>query len=65
MNKLPVARAPVSEWLSQLPSVDKLLSLKPSEEWLTQYGRDEVLSVIRSTLSLVRQECLICAVSSI
>ena len=58
MNKLPVARAPVSEWLAQLPSVDKLLSLKPSEEWLTQYGRDEVLRVIRSTLSLVRQECL-------
>jgi L-seryl-tRNA(Ser) seleniumtransferase len=58
MNKLPVARAPVSEWLTQLPSVDKLLSLKPSEEWLTEYGRDEVLRVIRSTLSLVRQECL-------
>jgi L-seryl-tRNA(Ser) seleniumtransferase len=58
MNKLPVARAPVSEWLAQLPSVDKLLSLKPSEEWLTQYGRDEVLRVFRSTLSLVRQECL-------
>ena len=58
MNKLPVARAPVSAWLAQLPSVDKLLSLKPSEEWLAHYGRDEVLRVIRSTLSLVRQECL-------
>ncbi|MDH4402561.1 MAG: L-seryl-tRNA(Sec) selenium transferase, partial [Burkholderiaceae bacterium] len=58
MNKLPVARAPVSEWLSQLPSVDKILSLKRTEDWLTQYGRDEVLRVVRSTLSLVRQECL-------
>ena len=58
MKKPPVARAPVSEWLSQLPSVDKILSLKRTEDWLAQYGRDEVLRVIRSTLSLVRQECL-------
>ena len=58
MNKLPVARAPVSEWLSQLPSVDKILSLKCSEDWLVQYGRDEVLRVTRSTLSVVRLECL-------
>ncbi len=58
MNKLPVARASVSEWLSQLPSVDKILSLKRTEDWLTQYGRYEVLRVVRSTLSLVRQECL-------
>jgi len=58
MNKSPVARAPVSEWLSQLPSVDKILSLKCSEDWLAEYGRDEVLRVIRSTLSLVRQQCL-------
>ena len=58
MNKLPVARAPVSEWLSQLPSVDKILSHKRSEDWVTEYGRDEVLRVTRSTLSLVRQECL-------
>ena len=58
MNKLPVARAPVSEWLTQLPSVEKLLSLDRSQDWLAQYGRDELLRVIRSTLSKVRQECL-------
>ena len=58
MNKLPVARAPVSEWLAQLPSVDKLVTHERSQEWLDQYGRDEVLRVIRSTLSVVRQECL-------
>ncbi len=58
MNKLPVARAPVSEWLAQLPSVDKLVSHERSQDWLVQYGRDEVLRVIRLTLSLVRQECL-------
>ncbi len=58
MNKLPVARAPVSGWLAQLPSVDKLVSHERSQDWLVQYGRDEVLRVIRLTLSLVRQECL-------
>ncbi len=58
MNKLPVARAPVSEWLAQLPSVEKLLSVDRSQDWVAQYGRDEVLRVIRSTLSTVRQECL-------
>jgi L-seryl-tRNA(Ser) seleniumtransferase len=58
MNKLAVARAPASEWLAQLPSVDKLITHERSQDWLTQYGRDEVLRVIRSTLSLVRQECL-------
>jgi L-seryl-tRNA(Ser) seleniumtransferase len=58
MNKLTVARAPVSEWLAQLPSVDKVLALECCQAWLTQYGRDEVLRVIRSTLALIRQECL-------
>jgi len=58
MNKLPVARAPVSEWLPQLPSVDKLVTHERSQAWLNQYGRDEVLRGIRSALSLVRQECL-------
>ena len=58
MNKLAVARAPVSEWLAQLPSVDKLVTHERSQDWLVQYGRDEVLRVVRSTLSLVRQECL-------
>ena len=58
MNKQPVARAPVSEWLAQLPSVDKLVTHERSQAWLDHYGRDEVLRVMRSTLSLVRQECL-------
>jgi L-seryl-tRNA(Ser) seleniumtransferase len=55
MNNPTVARAPVSEWLSQLPSVDKILLLDRAQEWLDQYGRDEVLRVTRSTLSLLRQ----------
>ena len=55
MNNPTVARAPVSEWLSQLPSVDKILLLDRAQEWLEEYGRDEVLRVTRSTLSLLRQ----------
>ena len=58
MNKLTVARAPVSEWLAQLPSVDKVLALECCQGWLRHYGRNEVLRVIRSTLALIRQECL-------
>ena len=55
MNNPNVARAPVSEWLSKLPSVDKILLLDRAQEWLEEYGRDEVLRVTRSTLSLLRQ----------
>ena len=56
MNPKPVARAPVSEFLSQLPSVDKLLLSEPASGWIAQYGRDELLRCIRFVLSAVRQK---------
>jgi L-seryl-tRNA(Ser) seleniumtransferase len=56
MNPKPVARAPVSELLSQLPSVDKLLLSEPASGWIAQYGRDELLRCIRFVLSAVRQK---------
>ncbi len=56
MNPKPVARAPVSEFLSQLPSVDKLLLSEPASGWIAQYGRDELLRCIRFVLSSVRQK---------
>ena len=55
MNPKPVARAPVSELLSQLPSVDKLLLSEPASGWIAQYGRDELLRCIRFVLNAVRQ----------
>lgn len=56
MNPKPVARAPVSELLSQLPSVDKLLLSEPASGWIAEYGRDELLRCIRFVLSAVRQK---------
>lgn len=56
MNPKPVARAPVSELLAQLPSVDKLLLSEPASGWIAQYGRDELLRCIRFVLSAVRQK---------
>ncbi len=55
MNPKPVARAPVSELLSQLPSVDKLLMSEPASGWIAQYGRDELLRCIRFVLNALRQ----------
>jgi len=55
MNPKPVARAPVSELLSQLPSVDKLLLSEPASGWIAQYGRDELLRCIRFVLNALRQ----------
>lgn len=56
MNPKPVARAPVSELLSHLPSVDKLLLSEPASGWIAQYGRDELLRCIRFVLNAVRQK---------
>lgn len=56
MNPKPVARAPVSELLSQLPSVDKLLLSDESSAWISQYGREELLRCVRFVLSAVRQK---------
>ncbi len=47
-----------SQRLSHLPSVDKILAQEPGQEWLIQYGRDEVLRVIRATLASVRQDLI-------
>lgn len=56
MNPKPVARAPVSELLAQLPSVDKLLLSESASGWVSQYGRDELLRCVRFVLNAVRQK---------
>ena len=56
MNPKPVARAPVSELLAQLPSVDKLLLSESASGWVSQYGRDELLRCVRLVLNTVRQK---------
>jgi len=47
-----------SQWLAHLPSVDKVLAQESCQEWLIQYGRDEVLRVIRATLVSLRQDLI-------
>ena len=54
MHNQNVARAPVS--LSSLPSVDKILLSEPSSEWITQYGREELVRTIRLVLGDIRQQ---------
>lgn len=54
MHNQNVARAPVS--LSSLPSVDKILWSEPASEWITRYGRDEVVRTIRLVLGDIRQQ---------
>lgn len=56
MNPKPVARAPVSELLAQLPSVDKLLLSESASGWVLQYGRDELLRCVRFVLNAIRQK---------
>ncbi|MFM7011561.1 MAG: L-seryl-tRNA(Sec) selenium transferase [Betaproteobacteria bacterium] len=55
MNPKPVARAPVSELLAQLPSVDKLLLSELAGGWVSQHGRDELLRCVRFVLNAARQ----------
>ena len=54
MSNQNVARAPVS--LSSLPSVDKILLSEPASEWITRYGRDELVRTTRLVLGDIRQQ---------
>lgn len=56
MKPQSVARAPVSVLLAQLPSVDKLLLPASASEWISTYGRDELLRCIRLVLDALRKK---------
>jgi L-seryl-tRNA(Ser) seleniumtransferase len=56
MKPQSVARAPVSVLLAQLPSVDKLLLPASASEWISTYGRDELLRCIRLVLDEIRKK---------
>ena len=56
MKPQSVARAPVSVLLAQLPSVDKLLLFASASEWISTYGRDELLRCIRLVLDEIRKK---------
>lgn len=55
MKKDHVARAPISELLAHLPSVDKLLQIDDVKSSIDIYGRDEVLRAARQVLQEVRE----------
>jgi L-seryl-tRNA(Ser) seleniumtransferase len=55
MKKEHVARAPISELLAQLPSVDKLLQIDDVKSSINTYGRDEVLRAARHVLQTARE----------
>ena len=55
MKKEHVARAPISELLAQLPSVDKLLQIDDVKSSIDIYGRDEVLRAARHVLQTARE----------
>ena len=56
MKPQSVTRAPVSVLLAQLPSVDKLLLPASASEWISTYGRDELLRCIRLVLDEIRKK---------
>ena len=56
MKKEHVARAPISELLTQLPSVDKLLQVTEVKSFIDNFGRDEVLRAIRHVLQAAREK---------
>lgn len=60
MNNSNVARAPVADSLSSLPSVDRLLSLPGSEVTVATYGRQEFVKAIRLVLDAVRNKIIEC-----
>lgn len=54
MTEKRVARAPLSDLLSSLPSVDRLLSHVRAGALIEVHGRDEVLRAVRGALDSVR-----------
>ena len=56
MDKTNVARAPITDLLAQLPSIDKLLQSEGVKSLIEAYGRDETLKVARQVLQDVREK---------
>jgi hypothetical protein len=56
MEKTNVARAPMTQLLADLPSVDKLLQSSTCGELIANFGREEVTKSIRHTLQLIREK---------
>ena len=56
MDKTNVARAPITDLLAQLPSIDKLLQWAEVKSLIESYGRDEALKVARQVLQDVREK---------
>lgn len=54
MNQVKVARAPLSQLLSALPPVDRLLGNSATASLIEKYGRDEVVRGLRSVLDEAR-----------
>ena len=56
MNQDRVARAPLSELLSSLPSVDRLVTHARAASLIEAHGRDEVLRAVRNVLEHRRSQ---------
>jgi len=56
MEKTNVARAPMTQLLADLPSVDKLLQSSTYGELIANFGREEVTKSIRHTLQVTREK---------
>lgn len=56
MEKTNVARAPMTQLLVDLPSVDKLLQSSTCGELIANFGRDEVARSIRYNLQVTREK---------
>ena len=54
MSQKRVARAPLSDLLSSLPSVDRLLTQARAGVLIREYGRDEVVRAVRDALESAR-----------
>lgn len=58
MNNIDVARAPVTDLLSRIPSVDRLLSLPDSLCIQSTYGRQSFIEATRTVLDSMRKDIL-------
>ena len=56
MEKTNVARAPMTQLLADLPSVDKLLQSSIYGELIANFGREEVTKSIRHNLQVTREK---------
>ena len=56
MTEKRVARAPLSDLLSSLPSVDRLVTHARAGDLIKAHGRDEVLRAVRNVLEITRTQ---------